>query len=101
MGGAGNVSIIALFYLISKLAVRLECEAKGAPLAFLGADPDITAVGIDNRLAQEEAHTSAADLATVVVVAVELLEEVGYGGFRNAGAKVLDGGLHRSIMGDI
>src|SRR5882672_478299 len=99
MCAANNIlrAIIAVFELFGNLAIWQYGKTKGASLTFMGAYPDLAAVGCNNCLGQVEAQTGATNLRTIAVVAVEFIKNMANGRRRNTNPEVLDSSLNQAL----
>ncbi len=93
VGATHNLFIAGLLQLLGQLGIRQQRETKGATLPLFAAHPQAAAVGCDNRLAEVKAKAGAADLGSVMVVAIELGEQFGHDAAIDAQAKIPDSGF--------
>src|SRR6266702_4275398 len=98
VGASNDVRIIVVFAFIRKACVRQDGEAEGAALSLFGFDPNVAAVSIDNRFAEVQSESGAANLRAVTMIAIKFVEQVVHGIAGHADAKVLYGSLHQTIL---
>src|SRR5688500_17542738 len=96
MGGAYDAGFIVLFFFF-QVGIRNKGKTEGAALAFFGPDPNVTAMRTDDGLCKIQSHARAANLCAVAVVAVEFIEEVADGAFRDADTAILESGFDQAI----
>lgn len=94
----GYALSIACFIGIRKFRVWLYGEGKGATFVDFARNPYLSAVGLDNGVAEIQPEPRAADLRSVTVVAVKFIENVWQNGDIDAETKVFDTGLDHALF---
>src|SRR6266702_2361560 len=98
VGASNDVRIIVVFAFIRKACVRQDGEAEGAALSLFGFDPNVAAVSIDNRSAEVQSESGAANLRSVTMSEINSVHEVVTGIAGHGAAKCWYGCPHQNTL---
>src|SRR3989344_5899252 len=78
--------------------IRLNGKANGCSLAFLGPDPNMSAVGFYDCLAEVQPQPRTTNLRLGAVAAIKLLKQVGHNTLGYTYTRILDNSFYNPVF---